>query len=235
MWPWLFHGWATMGWNRCSSKSSSSSSTIRGGPSFQAGYEKRTWACCWLWGLRFNSRIRFWWRQTSLYHYSWIFWLRNRAFTPRNQMFRLLFSFWIRNFDLKKLRLGEEAWLQHFSEELLRIEDANVIRVDWRKSSRQIDYTQARFLYAFFLSISYESSHMNHWILTIVFGHLWWKKPTKAASDTQLVGRALRCLMDSMSALTSFSPTRVTCIGHSLGAQESNSIFPWWHIKSFMT
>ena len=48
-------------------------------------------------------------------------------------------------------------------------------------------------------------------------------KPGKAATDTQLVGRALRCLMDSMSALTTFSPERVTCIGHSLGAQESIS------------
>ena len=93
MWPWLFHGRATMGWNRCSSKSSSASSTIRGGPSFQAGYKERTWACCWLWGLRFNSWIRFWWRQASLYHNSWIFWLRNWALTSQNYMVQLLFRF----------------------------------------------------------------------------------------------------------------------------------------------
>ena len=38
---------------------------------------------------------------------------------------------------------GEEGWLERFSEYLLKLEDVNIIRVDWRQSSRQIDYTQA--------------------------------------------------------------------------------------------
>ena len=79
MWPWVFHRRATMGRNRCSAKSSSTSNSIRGRPSFQTGYENRAWTCRRLWRLWFNLRIRFWWRQTSLYYYSRLFWLRHWA------------------------------------------------------------------------------------------------------------------------------------------------------------
>ena len=38
---------------------------------------------------------------------------------------------------------GEEGWLERFSDLILQTQNVNVIRVDWRESSRQIDYTQA--------------------------------------------------------------------------------------------
>ena len=38
---------------------------------------------------------------------------------------------------------GEEGWLERFSDLILTTQNVNVIRVDWRQSSRQIDYTQA--------------------------------------------------------------------------------------------
>ena len=38
---------------------------------------------------------------------------------------------------------GEEGWLERFSDLILSTQNVNVIRVDWRESSRQIDYTQA--------------------------------------------------------------------------------------------